>query len=253
MWTTSSFANPCVIQRVEKWRWRKRENFYGRGFPNALWSSSFLRSCFTIALSQVRGILKRPTLSGKHMSFGALAVLELVWDTAAKIHLLAGRARVRVRARAGKREKKGRGAWGANCISNNSRVWMHECFLWKKYGQLSIASPVLFWIFSKKMPRRVMQPQQRDGQLEVKGPRKECSSKRYCLFTGSYVQRVPVGGVIKEVYGSTQKEGNAISYPENTWMVMLCPSSQTFVARNISSLTWPSEEGDREVAKQLRK
>lgn len=197
-----------VSFRVKKWRWRKRDNFYGRGFPNALWSSSFLRSCFTIALSQVRGSLKRPTLRGKHMSFGAWAVLELVWDTAAKIHLSAGRARVRVRARVRNREKKGRGAQGANCISSNRRAWMHECFLWKKCGQLSIASPVLFWIFSKKIPGGAMQHQQRDGQLEAKRPRKECSSERYCLFPGSYVQRAPVGGVVKEVHRSTPKRRN---------------------------------------------
>lgn len=63
------------------------------------------------------------------MSFGAWAVLELVRDTAAKIHLSAGTARVRVRARARKREKKGKGARGANCISSSSRAWMHACFL----------------------------------------------------------------------------------------------------------------------------
>lgn len=137
----SSFANLCLIKTVGKWRERKREDFYVRNFPNALWSFSLLgRKLLHPCFKPSEGGFKRPTLRAGPVSFG-------VWGTSMRHWLkisfrVAERMRKWGREAEQKREKKARVEQGWMSISRGPIVG----------NQLQPASCLRFWIFFKGIP-----------------------------------------------------------------------------------------------------
>lgn len=117
----SSFANLCLIKTVGKWRERKREDFYVRNFPNALWSFSLLgRKLLHPCFKPSEGGFKRPTLRAGHVSFG-------VWGTSMR-HWLKISFRVAERMRKWGREAEQKREKG------KSRARMNEYFSWANCG-----------------------------------------------------------------------------------------------------------------------